>query len=405
MTTLSDDINDYCFFDTETRSFPGTEGSDGDVTECGTYRYMKNAAPIMVQYAIGNAPVRVVCRDSWTSDRRLGDAYVHPTDLPEDFLDFRNRAERGEAWFVAWNAAFDREAMKAVGGDAYFKTDMVIDAMAQAVVSNLPPSLDGAAKTLKLSGKVPDGKHLIRMFCPAGGAWPNDNPEDWDTFKRYGLVDVALLREAFMSTRHLTRMEWEEYWANEDINQRGMPIDLPFVEAAAQLADVSREYINEQLAELSGGAVGKVTQVARLARYVDENTTLPLIRDILVKETEEDEDGGVTVTKLGLDRGRIERVLAYLDKEDEERGLTAVDWAIYQMLDLRLYGGSAAPGKFAKMLTQHTGGRVRGQYVFNGANQTGRFSSRGVQVHNLTRSTLGEELEKQFINAVTEAGQ
>ena len=63
------------------------------------------------------------------------------------------------------------------------------------------------------------------------------------------------------------------------------------------------------------------------------------------------------------------------------------------LLQIRLYGGAKTPAKFAKMLNQHVDGVLYGQYVFNGAGQTGRASSRGVQVHNLARDPSANEPE------------
>jgi DNA polymerase len=62
-------------------------------------------------------------------------------------------------------------------------------------------------------------------------------------------------------------------------------------------------------------------------------------------------------------------------------------------LQIRLYGGSKTPAKFAKMAQQQVDGVIRGQYVFNGAGQTGRFSARGIQVHNLMRDAFSHEID------------
>jgi hypothetical protein len=71
------------------------------------------------------------------------------------------------------------------------------------------------------------------------------------------------------------------------------------------------------------------------------------------------------------------------------------------VLTARQFGGSASPAKFAKMVAQHDDGLLKGQYVFGGAPQTGRFSSKGVQTHNLTRSSL-EEFEVPAIEMINE---
>jgi DNA polymerase len=69
-----------------------------------------------------------------------------------------------------------------------------------------------------------------------------------------------------------------------------------------------------------------------------------------------------------------------------------------QALQIRRYGGSSTPAKFARILAQHVDGALFGQYVFNGAGQTGRASSRGVQVHNLARDAL--EAEPELLDAI-----
>ena len=74
----------------------------------------------------------------------------------------------------------------------------------------------------------------------------------------------------------------------------------------------------------------------------------------------------------------------------------------FEVATLREFGGSAAPAKFGRLVAQHVGGIVQGQFVFNGAWQTGRASSRGgAQLHNLTRDTLGP-VEARLIDAVAE---
>ena len=93
-------------------------------------------------------------------------------------------------------------------------------------------------------------------------------------------------------------------------------------------------------------------------------------------------------------------MLVYLDVLQEREGLSDELQRVHELLTLRHYGGSATPGKFLKALNVSHGGRLKGQYVFNGAPQTGRFSSRGVQIHNLTRAHLAE-LEDAALNVIS----
>ena len=98
----------------------------------------------------------------------------------------------------------------------------------------------------------------------------------------------------------------------------------------------------------------------------------------------------------------VEIDAVYRDGEEITCELTDEEFDILQLLEVRLYGASATPKKFGKMLPMlDKSDRLCGQYTFNGAQQTGRFSSRGVQVHNLTRAHLGD-LEEPAIEFILE---
>ncbi len=92
-----------------------------------------------------------------------------------------------------------------------------------------------------------------------------------------------------------------------------------------------------------------------------------------------------------MDRPIIEKMIAALNTLEDNEGLTDDEWAVLQFLEEREFGASAAPAKFQKVLDMvMPDGTLPNQYVFAGATQTGRASSRGVQVHNMTRSTVGD---------------
>jgi DNA polymerase len=95
--------------------------------------------------------------------------------------------------------------------------------------------------------------------------------------------------------------------------------------------------------------------------------------------------------KLSLKRERVERLLAMLDVKRANGGLSAEEVKAYEVATLRLYGAGASPKKFARLMAQQVDGVLRGQYRFAGAAQTGRMSSRGVQIQNLARDVLGED--------------
>lgn len=393
---LSDNPDDYLFFDFETRARPGVHGDDSSVVTAGTYRYAKKSFPILLTWGIGAAPVECVEHRDFTG--AVGMLWVN---MPARLWEFYQRAAAGEAWFVAWNAAFDRATWNETFPDAPMAPEMCIDAMAQAVASNLPPDLNGASVVIGRGGKQDDGKDLIRLFSVDDPeATPQKKPEEWARFKSYAVIDTEELRAVFNSTLPLQRFEWEEYWAGERINERGQMIDLKFVTRAARLAAAERLRINGMLADLTDSVIATVNQTQRIADWVYDRLEYSEARELMVKEWDE-EEGEEVIAKIGIGRNRIEALLAFFADRREKHGLTKVEEAVVRVLELRQFGGSAAPMKFHKMLLQHDGGRLKGQYVFNGAQQTGRFSSRGVQVHNLTRSSLGAD-EEEAIETVLE---
>ncbi len=377
------DIDNICFGDTETRAEDGSSPSDGNVKTAGTYRYAKHAFVIISTFAIGGAGPVFDC----SLDRGFDGDWLCWDELPTALREFHKRVEQREAWYAFFNAGFDRNVWNNGTADwPLLEPDMVIDIMAQGTASNLAPNLEGMARNLKLAGKQDDGKKLINQFCRAGGDTPQSHEDDWGRFKSYGLRDAALLREIFRHTRALPLEEWEDYWISEKINGRGIGIDLKLAERAAQIAVADVTRINAQLTRWTNGQITAVTQAKRIAEWVFDALEYSEARMMLVSEWDEGEsEDDLVVGKLSLDRDRIGKVLAFFASRE---ALSERDQLIVDILTARQFGGSNSPFKFQKMLDQHDGGRLKGQYVFNGAQQTGRFSSKGVQVHNLTRSTL-----------------
>ena len=395
------DINNICFFDTETRAEDGVSPSDGNVKTAGTYRYAKRSFVILGTFAIADEPVWPVSLNRFDGD------WLCWADMPEKLREFHKRVEQREAWYAAFNAGFDRNVWNEGTYDfPLLEPDMVIDVMAQATASNLPPSLEGASRAITGRGKQDDGKYLINLFCSPGGATPQERPEEWRRFISYGLRDTDEMREVWRHTRPLPFEEWEDYWVSERINARGAKIDVEFAERASKAAAAEAARLNRELARWTNGHVTAITQVKRIADWVYDRLESSEARGILVKEwqtdDEMDEESAETmkVGKLSLDRGRIEALIAYFDALADERALTETERTIVDVITARQFGGSSSPAKFGKMLAQHDGGRLKGMYVFNGAAQTGRFSSKGIQTHNLTRSSLGayEEAAIEFIN-------
>jgi DNA polymerase len=365
----------------------------GDV---GAMRYAnhEDTTAIVLAFAVGDSAVMTVPVD------RFG-----PTlgweDMPIELLRHHAKVMNGTAVWAAWNAGFDRAIWNyACEGFPELEPHMIIDVMAQAVANGLPPDLSMAAKLSHSTHKVEAGKDLISLFCrpprknkPSGT--PQSHPAEWSTFiYEYAPTDILAMRSVFNGTRQLPLAEWKEYWAAERINDRGIAVDIEMAAHAAALAREDKVYSGVELYDLTGGAVSTVGQVAAITDWLLPRLP-PEGRKILISRDEElDDDGELTrPAKMSLKRSRIEKLLAYANDQLGGPGGYAVDeWkCTIRVLEIRRYGGSTTPAKFQKIQDQHHDGALYGSYVFNGAPQTGRFSSRGVQIHNLARDYLPYE--------------
>jgi len=359
-----------------------------DLKAAGAYRYSLDAIPIICSYAIGDGPVRKITR--WQGLRWR--------DMPEDFHAHHFDVRQGNTVWAAWNAGFDKAIWNFSTDFHVMEPEHIIDVQCQAAASGFPADLKWSSRLCGGAKKDDAGKDLIKLFCGVDATHtPETKPEEWLDFLDYADDDVRAMRDVFKRTRQLSLAEWREYWAMEKINERGAAIDLDMVKTAAALADVDRIRSSHELRQITAGEVTTVDQVKRMVEWL--LFALPdKAHPILTKRLEEvDEDGTVTrPPKYSLTRKRVEKLIAFC--HDCEVADPILLKAAERVLQIRLYGGSKTPAKFNKMLAQHVDGTLFGQYTFNGAGQTGRASSRGVQVHNLARDTL--EYEERAIEAL-----
>jgi DNA polymerase len=368
-----------------------------DLKAIGTVAYAAagTTRAIVLAYAIGEAPAL-----TWHADGAILDWDNAPDDLREAF-------DRGAA-FAAWNVAFDASIWNyATLGFPFLEPERVIDVMVQAGVSNLPTDLESASRYIGGGGKQADGKKLIKLFS-AEGAPPSAHPAEWTSFLSYARQDVEAMRDVFRRTRPLPREEWQQYWAFEHVNRRGVAVDVPFIHRAAALAAEDAVAINRRLVELTDGAVATVGQAQRIAGWLHDQLPDVAMRQVLVcgvaDEDDDDDEDEAESPELSLTRDRVARVLAMLEAKHANSGLCNSEVIAREVATLRLYGAGASPKKFARLAAQQVDGVLRDQYRFAGAGQTGRMSSRGAQVHNLTRDVLGQDgaEEAPLVDAIAE---
>jgi DNA polymerase len=382
------DASDIVWLDFEVAA-PGI-----DLKAAGTFRYVAAASTraIVLAYAIGNAPAL-----TWHADGAILDWDHAPNELRAAF-------ERS-ATFAAWNASFDAAVWNhATLGFPLLVPERVIDPMVQAGVSNLPTDLESASRYLGGAGKQKDGKALIRMFC-IEGAKAREYPVEWERFLAYARQDIEAMREVYRRTRPLPYEEWQQYWAFEHINRRGVTLDMPYVRRAAALTAEDAIAIGRRLAVLTSGAISRVTQAKRIASWLHDNLADATMREILTVGVPADDDGDTEADdpqEFSLTRDRVARVLAMLDAKRANDGLSPDEARAHEAATLRLYGAGASPKKFARLDAQQVDGVLRGQYRFAGAGQTGRLTSRGAQIQNLTRDVLGEDgaAESPLVEAI-----
>jgi DNA polymerase bacteriophage-type len=368
--------------------------SEVDLKAGGTFRYVADAttSAIVLAYAVGDAPAL-----AWHADGAILDWDHAPPEL-------RAAVDCG-AILAAWHASFDTAVWNySTLGFSFLAPERVIDPMIQAGVANLPTDLESASRALGGAGKQKDGKALIKTFCVEGVA-PAAHPEEWQRFLTYARQDVEAMREVYRRTRPLPLVEWQQYWAFEHVNRRGIEVDVPYVRRAAALAAEDGVAIGRRLAELTDGAVTRVTLAQRLVAWLHDQLADPAMREVLIcgvpRDDDDDDDDG-SPPELSLARDRVARVLAMLEAKHANGGLGPGETKAFEAATLRLYGAGAAPKKFARLEAQQVDGVLRGQYRFAGAGQTGRATSRGAQIQNLTRDVLGEDgaAEAALVDAI-----
>lgn len=324
---------------------------------------------------------------------------------------------------VWWNAGFDRRMWNYIGyrkyGWPYLPLEQVLCAQSQAEANNLPSGLGKAAECLGTPyRKDPRGKQLIGLLAHGSReTWDSDTfetPDNMGHFRRYCLFDVLSMRDVWNCCRPLMTWEWEEYWASERINDRGVMVDVPFAAAAQQYAIAESKDINADMLTITGDERITVTNHVRKARWLyDQLWPDEELQAMVERPPKKDKPD---VPRFSADRSTREAVLDSLAVEDHADRFEPDHLAdVIEFLELIEAGNSAAVRKYTAIVNQacpvlqqameiNAGVppqyRIHGMYAFNGAGQTGRYSSRGVQTHNLIRDPVEKGNPDRAIDAI-----
>ena len=337
-------IDTELFIDIETYS-------SVDIKESGAYKYI--ASPdfeiLIIGFAFGNEPVEIV-------DLLRGD------DIPQRFVEALSNPRILK---VAHNAVFERRSFERIG----LHTEIAewYCTLVKAAYCGLPLFLDAVSKRLDLVDKKLDtGKALIKYFsCPCkptrinGGRtrnYPEHSPDKWEMYKEYNRYDVLAEREIYrkLEKYEIPDTERRIYVVDQKINDRGIMIDRELAESAIYSDGYYTGLLLKKAQEITH--LDNPKSAVQMKKWVNQKTGLSI--DSLSKVNMPDV---------------LEQCKGY------PKVLEALD--IYQKLS------KTSVKKFYAMINCATGDdRVRGTFQFYGANRTGRWAGRLLQLQNLSKN-------------------
>ena len=365
MKTLSIDIETY---------------SDIPLQKSGVYRYCEspNFEILLFGYSADSGPVQVV-------DLACGEKI--PADVLDDLTD-----DAVTKW--AFNASFERVCLSRYLRDLGISLDPFHDkhplsqemarflnpeswrcSMVWAATMGLPLSLEGVGSVLGLEKqKLTEGKELIKFFCqPCAPTKTNGQrtrnrpfhaPDKWDAFKRYNLRDVETEMgiQQRLAKFPVPDQVWEEYHIDQEINDRGVRLDMELVRAAIDMDTRSRQELTTAMKRMT--SLENPNSVQQMKQWLSDNGM----------ETE------------SLDKKAVAELLKDAPAE------------LREVLSLRQQLAKSSVRKYQAMEnTVCSDSRARGMFQFFGAARTGRFSGRNIQLQNLPQNHLPDLAEARAL--------
>ena len=329
--------------------------SSVDLTKCGVYRYCESEdfEILLAAYSIDGGAVQV-------TDLACGEK------LPQEILDVLED-ETVEKW--SYNSQFERICLSRLlgypAGD-YLAPESWRCSMVWASTLGLPRSLESVGVVLGLEKqKLTEGKDLIRYFCVPcrptkanGGRMrnlPEHDPEKWERFKAYNLRDVEteMQIQKRLSNFPVPDTIWEEYHLDQEINDRGIGVDMELVRQAIAMDVRSRERLTAAMRELT--ELENPNSVQQMKQWLA--------------------DHGLETDTLG------KKAVAEL--------LKTAPGPLREVLSLRQQLAKSSVKKYTAMENAVCAdSRAHGMFQFYGANRTGRFSGRLIQLQNLYKNTM-----------------
>ena len=335
-----------------------------NLQKSGVYRYVEadDFEILLFGYSVDGGEVMVV-------DLAIGEK------IPQIILDALTD-EKVTKW--AFNAQFERVCLSRYLGypcGEYLNPSSWKCSMVWSAYMGLPLSLVGVGAVLGLEKqKLTEGKDLIRYFCVPcsptktnGGRTrnlPGDDEEKWQRFKDYNKRDVETEIEIQqrLSKFPVPDEIWSEYHLDQEINDRGIKVDMDFVKQAIAMDEMSRTKLMNQMQEIT---------------ELDNPNSVQQMKDWLA-------DNGLETDTLG------KKAVAELLKDAPEN--------LADVLKLRQQLAKSSVKKYTAMENAVCAdSRARGMFQFYGANRTGRFAGRLVQLQNLPQNHMMDLKEARGI--------
>lgn len=344
MEILSIDVETYC---------------DLDIKEVGAYKYCEHPSfeILLFAYAFNDEPVEIVdFKNHENIPFRVIDALDDPNVIKS-----------------AFNANFERNAISSFFMQTWCPPEEWQCSMIKALTMGLPGSLDMVGKAMHFEEdkqKMKEGKDLIKYFCrpckptKSNGQrvrnLPEHAPDKWETFKLYCKQDVEVERDIRNKlSRYKTTDKEQRLWElDQHINDRGVGVDLELIQKAIECDEQYQERLMNEARELTG--LSNPNSPTQLKEWISKRI-------------------GYAVGSLTKD------TIPTLIQDAELQGKDEVK----RILELRQLMGKTSIKKYQTMqVARCDDDRVRGLLQFYGANRTGRWAGRLVQVQNLPQNHL-----------------
>ena len=329
--------------------------SDVDLAKCGVYRYVESPAFEILLFGVSVNGSDVVVYD-----------LVQGEKIPAEIL-----AALTDNSIIKWafNAAFERVCLSMYLGlpsGEYLDPTSWRCSMVWSAYMGLPLSLAGAGAVLGLSEqKLKEGKDLIKYFCVPCAATktnggrtrnlPEHAPEKWALFKAYNKRDVEVETSIQDKLRKFPVPDfvWEEYALDQQINDRGIALDMAVVENAIRFDERSKALLSSKMQELT--SLENPNSVQQMKQWLSEN--------------------GLETDTLG--------------KKAVSELLKIVPPQLAEVLELRQQLAKSSVKKYQAMKNAVcSDGRAHGMFQFYGANRSGRWAGRLIQLQNLPQNHI-----------------